>query len=37
MMSEFDDSNSNSFGHIWWTDKLFYFSSIDEGILCQVS
>ena len=21
--------NGNGFGDIWWTDKLFYFSSID--------
>ena len=30
-MCEFHDSNGNGFGDIWWTDKLFYFSSILEG------
>ena len=28
-MCDFHDSNGNGFGDIWWTDKLFYFSSID--------
>ena len=27
-MCEFHGSNGNGFGDIWWTDKLFYFSSI---------
>ena len=26
-MCEFQDSNGNGFGDIWWTDKLIYFSS----------
>ena len=26
-MCEFRGSNGNGFGDIWWTDKLFYFSS----------
>ena len=30
-MCEFHESNSNSFGDIWWTDKLIYFRIIDEG------
>ena len=29
-MCEFNDSNGNVFGDIWWTDKLIYFSSIDS-------
>ena len=29
-MHEFHDSNGNGFGDIWWTDNLFYFSSIDK-------
>ena len=28
-MCEFHNSNGNDFGDILWTDKLFYFSSID--------
>ena len=28
-MCEFPGSNGNGFGDIWWTDKLFHFSSID--------
>ena len=28
-MCEFRGSNGNGFGDIWWTDNLFYFSSID--------
>ena len=31
MMCEFHDSNCNGFRDIWWTDKLIYFSSIDDG------
>ena len=27
-MCDFHGSNGNGFGDIWWTDKLFYFSSI---------
>ena len=26
-MCEFHGSNGNSFGDIWWTDKLFYFNT----------
>ena len=26
MMCEFHDSNGNSLGDIWWTDKFIYFS-----------
>ena len=33
MVCEFHDSNGNSFGDIWWTDKLIHFSSIDESPL----
>ena len=29
-MCEFHDSNANGFGDIWWTDKLIYFSRIDD-------
>ena len=32
-MCEFHDSNGNGFGDISWTDKLFYFSSIDDPYL----
>ena len=28
-MCEFHDCNCNGLGHIWWTDKCMYFSSID--------
>ena len=28
-MCEFQESNCNGFGDIWWTDKCIYFSSID--------
>ena len=28
-MCEFHDSNGNSLGDIWWTDKLICFSIID--------
>ena len=28
-MCEFPDSKVNGFGVIWWTDKLFYFGSIE--------
>ena len=31
-MCEFRDSNDNGFGDIRWTDKLIYFSSIDNNI-----
>ena len=35
------DSNGNSFGDIWWTDKLIYFSMIDVlpslRIYCETS
>ena len=31
-MCEFHDSNGNGFGDIWWTDKLIYFSSIDDAV-----
>ena len=34
-MCEFYSSNDNGFGDIWWTDKLFYFSSID-GRYCAL-
>ena len=27
----------NGFGDIWWTDKLFYFSCIDEEMLEQMA
>ena len=33
MMCEFHDSNGNGFGDIWWTDKLHYFSSIDNSVV----
>ena len=26
-MCEFQDSNCNGFGDMWWTDKCIYFSS----------
>ena len=29
-MCKFHDSYGNGFRDIWWTDKLFYFSSIDS-------
>ena len=29
-MCEFHGCNGLGFGDIWWTDKLFYFSSIDD-------
>ena len=32
-MCEFHYSNGNSFGDIWWTDKLIYFRSIDGTTL----
>ena len=32
-MCEFHDSSGNSFGDIWWTDKLIYFSSILPFVL----
>ena len=35
-MCESHDSNCNGFGDIWWTDKLFYFSSIDQWSEAQV-
>ena len=31
-MCEFRDSNGNGFRDICWTDKLFYFSSIDTAL-----
>ena len=31
-MCEFHGSNGNGFGDIWWTDKLFYFSSTVEPL-----
>ena len=31
MMCEFQESNCNGFGDMWWTDKCTYFSSIDKG------
>ena len=32
-MCEFPGSNGNGLGDIWWTDKLFYFSSIDLQLM----
>ena len=32
MMAQFHDFKGNGSGDIWWTDKRFYFSSIDRGI-----
>ena len=31
-MCEFQESNCNGFGDMWWTDKCTYFSSIDVSI-----
>ena len=30
-MCEFHDCNGNGLGDIWWTDKLIYFSSVDNA------
>ena len=30
-MCEFQESNCNGFGDMWWTDKCTYFSSIHES------
>ena len=30
---EFQESNCNGFGDMWWTDKCTYFSSIDISMI----
>ena len=34
-MCEFQESNCNGLGDIWWTDKCIYFSSIDSTTAMQ--
>ena len=31
-MCEFQESNCNGFGDMWWTDKCTYFSSIEQNL-----
>ena len=35
-MCEFQESNINGFGDMWWTDKCTYFSSRPYTLYCLV-